>query len=398
MEEENVTIRRNKTTTANNSFDISFESTNSEMTRRNSLPDLSTAYYYSSDIEDLKGKVNQLKSELDSAHTEIEKLNTENLSLKMALNKERNKSRNLQQICSETKTRGINSKKNDSRRRNRISRNLDQSFNEGINNSCTDLGLNDTSEEIRDGTTVTNISTRHGSPNICNNTHTKELEEESHQIDGVTSTLLEPLSSARTCKQRKLCLISSNKTNKVLAIAQSTFPNDNICHYISTNCGIIQLLDHLEQKLSNYTTNDYCLIFIGEKDFRKTDNYYKLIINIRNILTKLKHTNILLCLPTYKFDGCSSVFNSRIETFNNLLYYDNCTHDYAMIFDSNLNLTYDETMFYKRLGVLNNYGMKNIFDNLKYYLDIFINPCPVNIDAVNSEICTDLRKKQFFRS
>lgn len=162
--------------------------------------------------------------------------------------------------------------------------------------------------------------------------------------------------------------MSSNNVNTILSTAQNTFPSHDICHYILTNCGIKRLLNNLDKKLLNFTKNDYCLIFIGSKDFESTVNYSDLIIDIRDILMKLQHTNIILCLPSYKFNGYSVLYNSRIEAFSNLLFHDIYTYSYAILIDSNLNLNYDDTMFYKRSGILNNLGLKTIFDSLKSFI------------------------------
>lgn len=371
MEDENVTMRRHKTI-ANDSTDLSFESINSEI-RRFSLPDLSTGY--DSDEEDLKDEIVKLKIELESAHQEIEKLVQENMMLKNALDRQRNKSKNLQKICSEPRKKTTNTTRE--KRNKEISRNMSLSFAEGLNTSSIDLGLNnEASEIITDGATCKTLEpTQH---NFDSDTVTKSFcknpVDDKMKIDVATSSSSKLMTPE--LKPNKLCIISSNQTNRILSIAQNTFPSHNICHYLLTNYGTKQLINNLDKKLLDYTKNDYCLIFIGDRDFTKTHNYFELIINIRNTLLTLQHTNVVLCLPTYKFNGYSSMFNSRIETFGNLLCHDVYTYDYAIIFDSNLNLTYDDTMFNKRTGIVNNYGMKNIFDNLKYY---------INADLIHSE-------------
>lgn len=67
----------------------------------------------------------------------------------------------------------------------------------------------------------------------------------------------------------KLCLISSNKSNKLLSIAQNIYPDYRICHYLLPNCGLIKLTDNLDSKLKDYTMADYCVILIGADDFEK---------------------------------------------------------------------------------------------------------------------------------
>lgn len=45
------------------------------------------------------------------------------------------------------------------------------------------------------------------------------------------------------------------------------------------------------------------------------------------------------------------------------------THEHAYILDSNKELDYDFTMFCRHSGKINNNGMRNIFENLKWYID-----------------------------
>lgn len=164
--------------------------------------------------------------------------------------------------------------------------------------------------------------------------------------------------------KRKLCIVSANKSNKILSIAKNTFQNCEFCHYVSPNCGTEQLINNLEKKLIEYTMNDFCIILIGEKDFHKTANYVDIIIKLREKLQKIQHTNIIICVPTFKLSDRSTLFNWRIETFNNLLHLDLQTYNYATAFDSNLDLCYDFTMFSKFSRKINDRGMRNVFHNL----------------------------------
>lgn len=167
----------------------------------------------------------------------------------------------------------------------------------------------------------------------------------------------------------QICIISTNNTNDIMNTAKNTLRNYDICHYIKTKCGIQELLKGIKSKVMNYTMRDYCIILIGEEDFRTTDNYFNLIYNIRSALQEIDNTNIIIGLPTFKFNNRSMMFNSRIENFNNLLYLDIMTHFHAYLLDSNLHLTYDATMFDEWTGKINNYGIKTIFDDLKQLIE-----------------------------
>lgn len=197
-------------------------------------------------------------------------------------------------------------------------------------------------------------------------------------------------------KAKKICILSSNKTNKILPISETYFHDYQICHYLNPNCGIEKLIDNIHTKLENFDQKDFCFILIGEEDFRRTNNYYDIIVKIRETLCKIQHTNIILCLPTFEYNAI--IFNSRIETFNNMLYLDNKIHNYAEILDSNLDLSYDYSMFCKFTGRLNNRGMNNIFQNLKWLVDEYSGDCYT--DQASSSKIIDTNEKentQFFR-
>ena len=87
----------------------------------------------------------------------------------------------------------------------------------------------------------------------------------------------------------------------------------------------------------------------------------------RNVLQAMQHTNVIICLPTFKCPFDTSLFNCRVETFNNLLYLDILTHGHAFLLDSNLNLQYDYSMFDRYTGSIKHRGLPRIF---KYLLDL----------------------------
>lgn len=78
-----------------------------------------------------------------------------------------------------------------------------------------------------------------------------------------------------------------------------------------------------------------CLIMIGEKDFEETNNYLDIIYLIKKQLENIQNTNIILCLPTYRYGKYNTMYNWRVEHFNNLLYLDTQHHGYAVTYDTN---------------------------------------------------------------
>ncbi|KAL0860061.1 hypothetical protein ABMA27_010376 [Loxostege sticticalis] len=164
---------------------------------------------------------------------------------------------------------------------------------------------------------------------------------------------------------KKICLLSCNKQNNMLHIARNSIKNySEICHYLTPNGNTEELLSGIDKKLTGFTLNDYCIIMIGDEDFRKTRDYISMIYLIRESLKLIVHTNIIICLPTYKCGPLKNMFNWRVESFNNLLYLDVMTHKHAYILNSNKNINYDYSMFRRHIGIINDRGMYTIFENL----------------------------------
>ncbi|XP_060810239.1 uncharacterized protein LOC132904330 [Amyelois transitella] len=183
------------------------------------------------------------------------------------------------------------------------------------------------------------------SPKKNNTLHSEILKKtEPTNIGMKTSHLSKSYRDTTQCMP-KLCMISSNKHNNMTTIAQNTFSNFHICHYLYPNCGITELINNLDKKVKDYTKKDYCVIFIGPEDFKQTNNYFDIVLKLRQTLQLITNTNIILCVPTFIVNDFSTIFNWRVECFNNLLYLDIHLHNYAYLLDSNLNLTYDYDMF-----------------------------------------------------
>lgn len=165
-------------------------------------------------------------------------------------------------------------------------------------------------------------------------------------------------------KPKKMCILSTDNKNKLLYIAENTLEKHELCHYITPHGTVDHQLKGIKEKLSKFTLQDFCIILIGEEDFKITNKYFYTVLLIREVLQDISNTNIIIYTPTYKFFINNYLFNSRVETFNNLLYLDIITHGYAYFLDSNKSLRYDDTMFDRRTGVINNAGMQSIFKDI----------------------------------
>lgn len=336
---ENVTMRKKfvVNVSTENSFqslsdeDLQEETVNTISCQLNrSCPEVRTNY--SQDLTDLNEKIEILQSKLGSAEAEIENLLSENFSCQKIIAEQKTKIELLTRIC--------------------------KSPNKRTRKSTNNKILNTTNFSPTTATTDSNT---------LNSKFFTPQPNASRKINSNirnTPPKIKKQNNEQMLTKTKICMLSSNKRNSILKIAQHTFKNSEICHYVTPNCGLKEMINNLQNKLKSYTKQDYCIILIGEEDFYKTKDYFDIILKLRETLQEINNTNLILCLPTYKFTDFSTMFNSRMEIFNNLLYLDIHTHGYAKLLDSNLYLSYDYDMFHKYYGSINNYGMEVIFDNI----------------------------------
>uniref|UniRef100_A0A2A4JBF1 Uncharacterized protein n=1 Tax=Heliothis virescens TaxID=7102 RepID=A0A2A4JBF1_HELVI len=341
---ENVTQRKKRTGRSLSVENINTLKNCSLDGSTSSLPYLSD-YDDDLQLQEYKKEIDSLKQELAVAHEEINNLSLENTSLKnkiMDLNKKQDlitkatKKLTIQN-STPTKTPKTKSKKSNNHTTTVIEARQNSSIQQSNDISIIDPTVSP-ENNVHHDTTLTEKNTK-------KHEHRPQLKN-----------------------KPKMCILSNNKTNNILSLAEDTFTNYEVCHYLSINCGLKQLINNLHIKLTNYTLEDYCIIMIGPQDFQKTNNYVDLILHLRETLLPIQHTNVIVCVPTYKITDFNGMFNWRVESFCNLLYLDSLTHNYATFLDSNLNLKYDFTMFSKFKGTVNNFGMKTIFDDLKYYI------------------------------
>lgn len=160
-----------------------------------------------------------------------------------------------------------------------------------------------------------------------------------------------------------ICILSSNKYNKTLSTIEDVLSERfQLIHYLKPNCGIMELLQGITSKLDNYTFEDYCVVFIGDEDFKSSKDYFGLVLCIKEALQKIQHTNIILCLPTYRFN--KHIFNGRVESFNNMLYWDPEIHEYAYLLDTNLNLDYSKHLYRAYSGLVKSRALRIISEDL----------------------------------
>lgn len=338
-----------------NSFQsLSIESENDIEDSGNTLPDNITDLNQScpelqhlktcQEIENMKRTIEDLRIKLLSAETEIENIVAENVALKNENAKKDKKIEQLRKFCTQTPTSTPKQNK-----RKKLKMPTSKVF------------------EIQNENTVLDISDKMEDKNAHQITQgVKQEEKHVHCQD------------SETTRRRKLCILSSNRKNKVLKIIQGRLTDTDICHFLKPGCDIQQLLTGMEEKLKGFTMEDFCVIFIGEGDFEKTSNYVNTIEYIKNRIMLVQHTNVIICVPTFKCKRSVTLFNKRIEIFNKLLYLDNMLNEYAFVVDSNRNLAYTSEMFNYYTGKINNRAFKKIVESIVELIN--------NIENYNSNI------------
>lgn len=360
---ENVTHRQKYRVNVEieNSFD---ELPNEEYTSSVSTPIGNTnrsyseiPHYTSDKLQELREKIETLEKKLEIAENEIDNMSLENHNLNKKIAEYELKVKKLSHICKATPE--SNKKKQN---QNRLSSTRLDFSTKKIKpqkvKTCKEL------------TAINNTCIASSTLETQNKTDLPHLSgdvQDSKKVN--TSSEVINLSETNINKQ-KICLISTNSSTYTRNIAQRHLRgNYDMCHYLMTNHGIKSLLHRIDKKVENFTFQDYCIIMMGDLDFDSTTDYHELIYYIRNKILQIVHTNVIICLPTYRYSRLANLFNWRVELFNHLLYLDNMTHEYANIIDSNLNLTYDFTSFRRQSGSLNNRGMQKIFNDINEFME-----------------------------
>lgn len=300
----------------------------------NSMPILSD-YEDDDQIKELKQQIEQLKTDLKAAHLEIDNLNLENSNLKIRLE--------------------------DSLKKNSLCKKITDSLKNDYVTPKNKQKSKSTPQKIH---IQSHKSSKSADTTRTETIKTCDINTESAAIHNVTPNTITEVTNP------KICLITSNRRNKILEISQDALRKQGrVCHFLAPGVGVMELLRGIDKKLENYSKKDYCIIMIGEADFQSTNNYFDLVQNIRSALETQQHTNIILCLPVYMCSDFTTMFNGRVETFNNLLHLDNHTHKYATVLDSNQKLTYyDNKAFTKKHGTITNYGIRTIFTQINRLL------------------------------
>lgn len=298
-------------------------------------------------IDDLKERIRSLEEKLQTTENELDNQLSENHALGKKILEYERKIAKLSHIChSSNKSRSTKTKRNNySKTRLDFSRQIpyQQSNQEHINfvpNSEEDLESKNNNRSL----TMT-----------CNHSPmgaTRILDKDKNKNNSISTN------------KANICILSSNKYNKTLSTIENVLSERfQLIHHLKPNCGIMELLQGITSKLNNYTFEDYCVVFIGDEDFISSKDNFGLVSCIKEALRKIQHTNIILCLPTYRFNR--HIFNGRVESFSNMLYWDPEIHDYAYLLDTNLNLDYSNHLYRGYSGLIKSKALRIISEDLE---------------------------------
>lgn len=343
----------------------------------------------SCDIEELNEQVAELRSNLLTTQQELENTIIENNDLKRQINKLNKEIKLLKDICQAPTASSTNNNtplgKDKTKRLLCFSPRSIATTSSDITNDIiitlqgkiTELEkqLSEAKKEITELYNQINASfmEKNNTSSLANRKKSESYHSKTYQQ--LKTDVKTP--QKRNTLKRNLIVLSTLKSNGILKILQHSYSQDfDYCHYSKPGAGILELLHNIEEKLRNFKRTDCCIILIGEADFKVSQNNKRLICCIRELLQRMSlKTNIVVCAPIYVCG--STIYNSRVEDFNNLLFSDMHTYRYGFLYDTNKNLNLE--MFCHETGMINNFGLRHILYDLKeitkYITNVIGNMC-----------------------
>lgn len=340
-------------------------------------------------FNDLSEQIKTLQMQLVSAHQEIEDLNSENFRLKSDLQKSLKTAETYKKICLTPERKGNTPSRQNKSKQHKISPIIssNDSYIWTISDDKTKIAMLDKDTQTCNLNIDTLTQLKQNLTPIsqqCNVAHEKS--------SGIIPTPKHPK------QKNRLCIISNNCTKGTLPLIEEIFSKGfEYCHYLLPNATMKDFFSSIDQKLKDFTMNDYCLIFIGENDLRNGD-CMDMLDSLRNSLKNATHTNKIICAPTY-IKG-ALIYNYKVELFNNLLCLDTKNNKYAYFFDSNCALTHE--MFSNNTGKINKYGWRNIYNrimsNIMIDYDLFCPQLELTNDKINLPLPSSNNENEYLPS
>ena len=355
-----------------------------------SLPDTSNITHKSC-CEDLQCKVDTFSKNLETATIEIDNLRDEISNLKTELAK-------CLKVIEVYKKQEFSDSSNtaSNRKKKRLSMHDKNRTTLTTSSPTKEATVNPTKEAtVNPSTTKCDWNASSNDIHSIKDSRDSPLDKERSGSLINQNTCETPMQESKRNDKSNIIILSSETSNRISSMIERTHLKDyKTCHYRTPRCGIKYLINNIDKKVQNFTRSDYCIIVIGEEDFRKTENYVELVTYIRDKLITLNHTNFIICVPTFKYmDNTNIMFNCRVDTFNNLIYLDAESHNYALILDSNLNLPYTWDTYNQRNGTLNNKGFMQVMFDLQEFIVEMGTVNTFNLTLLKDELshdCTDV--------
>ncbi|KAH9627604.1 hypothetical protein HF086_010756 [Spodoptera exigua] len=246
---ENITFRRRRSKGSESNQDDSNNTSQTLNYTTNSMPEMSEDDE-THEIKKLQDKIDELTSQLNNANKKVEILCLEISSLKEK-NQELSKKNDsyVQKVTSSHQQQSTISKRAHSRQ-NKLTK-----TNRNIGNITSHQDSRTENKDV----TLTSSHNR-----ILNNVI------KPHQHDASI--------------KHKLCILSGEKSSRICKLIDNNYScsrnNYEICHYRKPNCNLEIILDNIDKKVQNFTKSDFCVICIGDEDFKRTQNYIELVVLI----------------------------------------------------------------------------------------------------------------------
>lgn len=359
---DNITLRRRRQLSKSKSIDSLNYDYSLDKTSQRSF-DISTVIN-KNDLEEMKVEILQLKEQLFTTQNNLGELINENNKLKETIFQQQLQIDTLKDFCN-TPMKSQRLQQRSARKRCRHS----------VTDSSRMLNLDQEQQtcNIESDCKTSKLTTLDTSFEEINNDIDKKTQQDS-QTTKIINT-----------RNRKLCILNNCNHNGTLEILENINFGQHFqyCHYLLRNSGINKLLSNISNKLQDFNMNDYCILMMGDQDLKDTGESIKIIGMIRETFTKIKHSNVIICCPTY-IQG-APIHNYKIEMFNHLLYMDIVNHKYAYFVDSNCDLS-SETFSYMT-GKINKLGLERIYKGIYHRLLIDIKTYPIDKCGCNSSSC-----------
>ncbi|CAG5006123.1 unnamed protein product [Parnassius apollo] len=281
-----ITQRKKQKQTSQENLTTSYWSRNS-----NSLPDFSRIIT-SDNLQVLKLELMRLQTELNIANNEIKNLNAINTEL----NKKNQEQEKIIELYKTINVDELNPSK-------------------VLTNPCMSTPLGNQSEKVK---RYPSYKKEFPLPEDGNKKHIATIPIHANKRDFTSRNNIIDTSKPINYTEKhifntkpNICIISGISNHKQSSIKRDKMMEQSAAysHYRTPGGDIDQLSRGLQEKLANFTLNDFCILMIGDTDFKVSKNYKNIVYILKQRILAVQHTNIIICLPTP--NGLNELINKR---------------------------------------------------------------------------------------